>query len=183
MRALPENRPMSISDLAGELGTRAHGLALLVLALPEALPLPLPSIAAILGLPLAAISFHLMLHGENGGLPVSLGRYPLPPRLVNIARIRLADLAARGERLSRPRWTSIVKQDRAVGGLCLLLSVILLLPFPLFNVPPAICLALQAWGLVQRDGVFVAIGMAGAILVLASMFLGLSGFALWLGRA
>ncbi|MCZ0963192.1 exopolysaccharide biosynthesis protein [Paracoccus benzoatiresistens] len=180
LRALPDNQPMSISDLARELGTRVHGLALLILALPEALPLPLPSMAAILGLPMAAVSFHLMLNGENGRLPAWLGRYPLSPSLVTIVRTRLADLVARGERLSRPRWTSIVGRDRAVGGLCLLLSMILLLPLPLFNMAPAACLALLAWGLLRRDGLFVVIGVAGSVLVLASLILALSGLAWWL---
>lgn len=175
LRALHAEQPIAISALARELGTRVHRLALFIVALPETLPLPVPSIAPVLAVPLAAISLHLMLHGEDGRLPVWLGRYRLPPRLVGVAKSTLASLVARGESLSRPRWSELAGRERVVGGLCLMLSVILLLPVPLFNIPPAVCLSLLAWGLVQRDGVFVALGAVGSVLVLGLLILGLSG--------
>lgn len=172
LRALPDGRPLTVAGLARELGSRVHGLALLVLVLPEILPVPLPSLAAVLALPLIAISLHLMWHGEDGTLPGWIGRYCLAPRLVALARTRLADLAARAERLSRPRWPGIAGRERAIGAACLILSVILLLPVPLFNMPPAICLALLAWGLVQRDGVVVALGVMGMLAVLGLLATG-----------
>jgi hypothetical protein len=47
--------------------------------------------------------------------------------------------------------------------------MLLLLPLPLFNTPPALCLALLAWGMVQRDGAAVAAGLAGTLAVTAAL--------------
>jgi hypothetical protein len=47
------------------------------------------------------------------------------------------------------------------------LSLLLLLPLPLVNTPPAVCLLLLAWGLMRRDGVFVLAGLVGTVALLA----------------
>jgi hypothetical protein len=44
-----------------------------------------------------------------------------------------------------------------------------LLPLPFVNAPPAICMALLALGLIQRDGVIVTLGLAGAAAVTAAL--------------
>ena len=69
------------------------------------------------------------------------------------------------ERLSRPRLLFILPNDRVIGIACFYLSLLLLLPIPFLNTAPAICLVTIALGLIHRDGLLVALGIAGTILI------------------
>jgi len=154
-----------LSAIAALAGSRVHGLALLVFVLPEVVPLPLPSASTVLGVPLILISTHLALFGEGALLPPRLAAAAIP-RSVFVAAARYLAPAFRWiERASRPRWGWLARRERLVGILCLYLSLVLILPIPLFNVPPAACLAAVALGMIQRDGVFIAGGIAGAVVV------------------
>ena len=65
------------------------------------------------------------------------------------------------EKVSRPRWSELARRERLAGAACLYLAVVLLLPLPFVNLVPAVCLALIALGVVQRDGIATALGIAG----------------------
>lgn len=166
---LPHGRSVTLGETLDAVGTRAHGCALLLLALPDTLPLPVPSLSVVLALPLLAITAHLAVFGGSGGLPGRLGGVLLPMGLVGALRVRVAPLLRRAERLSHPRWTPLAGPERALALVCLYLSAMLLLPLPFFNAPPALCLALLAWGMVQRDGVFVVAGLAGTAVMTAAL--------------
>lgn len=169
LRDLPDGQAVALGDMLAATGTRTHGAALLLLSLPEALPLPLPSASAILGIPLVIVSAHLALFGEAGALPRRLRARILPPWLVGALRGRIADIIGRAEGLSRRRWLPLARSERLLGLVCLYLSALLLAPLPLFNVPPAFCLVLIAWGMVQRDGRAVAAGLAGTVVLTAAL--------------
>lgn len=172
---LADDGGLSLGELSRAFGSRAHGSALLLLGLPEALPLPVPSVSAVLGIPLVVISAHLALYGEESRLPRRLRDWRLQPTVTRALGRHLAPWLLRAERLSRPRWQWLAGREHLLGWVCLYLSVLLLLPLPLFNAPPALCLVLLAWGMVSRDGVFVAAGLAGAVAVTAA----LAYLALW----
>lgn len=166
---LPRDRSVTLGETLGAMGTRAHGCALILLALPDALPLPLPSLSAILGLPLLIVSAHLATYGEGGRLPKRARGFVLPRRLVGALRDRVAPLLRRAERLSHPRWQAVAGQDRTLAIVCLYLAALLMLPLPFFNTPPSLCLLLVAWGMIQRDGVFVLAGLIGTAGVTAAL--------------
>jgi len=174
---LPVGQAVTLGKLLSATGSRAHGAALLLLSLPEALPIPLPSASAFLGVPLMAISAHLAIFGEAATLPRWLRHRVLPDRLVWALRTGVAPVLGRAERMSRLRWGLLAGQHRLLGLTCLYLSLLLLLPLPFFNVPPALCLVLLAWGMVQRDGMAVAVGLAGTIALTAVLF----GLIRWIG--
>ncbi len=162
---LPSDRAVTLSEAMGSVGTRAHGVALLVLALPDAVPLPIPSLSLVLALPLLAITAHLATYGASRALPSRFGALSLPQRLVGALRGWVAPMLRRAERMSHPRWQPLAGQERLLALVCLYLAVLLLLPIPLFNTPPALCLVLVAWGMVQRDGAFVIAGLIGTVAV------------------
>lgn len=167
LEELPRGRSVTLGEALDAMGPRAHGCALLLLALPEALPVPMPSLSALLALPLLAVTAHLAAFGGSGGLPRRLGGVALPRGLVAALRHWVAPLLRRAEGVSHPRWQPF--PERALALVCLYLAAILLLPLPFFNTPPALCLALLAWGMVQRDGVFVVAGLAGTAAVTAAL--------------
>ena len=154
-----------LSAVAEVAGSRVHGLALLVFVLPEVPPLPLPSASTVLGVPLILISIHLALFGEGALLPPRLASASIP-RSVFVAAARYLAPAFRWlEGISRPRWLWLARRERLVGIICLYLAIILILPIPLLNSPPAACLAAVALGMIQRDGVFIAGGILGGLIV------------------
>jgi hypothetical protein len=153
------------SAIAAAAGSRVHGFALLVFVLPEVVPLPLPSASTVLGIPLIIISAHLALFGEGSLLPRRLEAVTLPRSAIEAAARYLAPAFRWIERASRPRLLWLVRRERLIGLLCLYLSLILILPIPLFNVPPAVCLAAVALGMIQRDGALVVLGAIGALAV------------------
>ncbi len=178
---LPRGRPVTVAEALDAVGPRAHGCALLVLALPDAVPLPIPSLSAFLAVPLLLLTLHLAAFGTERGLPARVGRLALPARLVGMLRERVAPLLQRAERLSHPRWQPLAGRERALALVCLYLAAILLLPLPFFNTPPALCLVLLALGMVQRDGVLVVAGLAGTAMV--TLALGWIAGGLWSAAA
>jgi len=154
-----------LSAIVEAAGSRVHGLALLVFVLPEVPPLPLPSASTVLAVPLIIISAHLALFGEGSLLPERLQSASVPRSVFVAAARYLAPVFRWIEGVSRPRWLWLARQERLLGLVCLSLSIILILPIPLLNSPPAWCLAAIALGMIQRDGVFIAVGIAGAAAV------------------
>jgi len=175
LRGLPEGQPVTLGELLDQLGSRVHGTALLILALPEALPTPVPSMSAILGVPLVLISAHLAIFGEKAGIPAALRRRQVPQRLLATLRVRVAPMVEWLEGISRPRWPWLAGQDRALGLIFLYLSILLLAPLPFINGPLAFCIVLLAWGMIQLDGKVVAAAIAATV----GVTLGL----LWIGTS
>ena len=73
------------------------------------------------------------------------------------------------ENLSRPRWFGFARSERIAGAFCLYLAMLLFLPVPFMNLPPAVCLATIALGMVTRDGIFVAAGFIATIILTTAL--------------
>ncbi|MCB1500977.1 MAG: exopolysaccharide biosynthesis protein [Bauldia sp.] len=164
----PDER-VTLGAIAAAAGSRVHGLALLFFVLPEVPPLPLPSASTVLAIPLIGISVHLSIFGETAKLPRRVEEATLPRSALAAASRYLSPVFRWVERISRPRLGWLARRERLVGLVCLALSIILILPLPLFNAPPAICLAVTAFGLIQRDGLFIAAGIVGTILLMGML--------------
>lgn len=163
--AASKDERISLGAIATAAGSRVHGLALLVFVLPEVPPLPLPSASTVLAIPLIILSAHLALFGEGSLLPARLQSASMPRSVFAAAARYLAPVFRSIERASRPRWLWLARRERLLGFICLYLSIILILPIPLLNSPPAACLAAVALGMIQRDGVFIAAGIVGGLVV------------------
>lgn len=154
---------ISIADLLQALEHRAIGALMFIFAVPNAIPVP-PGVSAVLGAPLIFLSFQLMI-----------GRRPWLPRIItdrSLSRVdfeKVVDLAApwlaKAERMMRPRleFLSRPPAEYLVGLVCLMLSIILFLPIPLGNMLPAFTICVLALGVLERDGVWIAFGIACAI--------------------
>lgn len=154
---------ISIADLLHALEHRAIGALMFIFAVPNAIPVP-PGVSAVLGAPLIFLSFQLMI-----------GSRPWLPRLItdrSLSRVdfeKVVDLAApwlaRAERMMRPRFAFLASPPAVylVGAVCLLLSIILFLPIPLGNMLPAFTICVLALGVLERDGVWITIGIVCAI--------------------
>jgi hypothetical protein len=165
-----EDAQITIADLLRGMRERAAAALILIFALPNALPTP-PGTSTILGIPLLFLCAQLAI-----GWPVWL------PQFITRRSMRRADFSAlldkaepwlaKAERLLKPRLgflTSYVA-ERLLGTLWLILAIVLVLPIPLGNMPPAASLCIMALGLLAADGVFIILGVVAAFasLLLAS---------------
>jgi hypothetical protein len=147
---------ISVGDMVEALGDRGFGLLLLLLTLPNAVPVPGPGLSAVLALPAALLAAQMA---------VGLSRPRLPRRLRcwSFSRARVAGVLA----YARPMLERPMAGDRLTGAICLVLALVLALPIPLGNAPVAWALILVALGAVERDGVATAVGMAAGAAAVA----------------
>ena len=87
---------------------------------------------------------------------------------------KLGPVLHRAERVLRPRISMLLHPvpERIVGGACLLLAVILFLPIPFGNIPPAFAISAFALGILERDGMATIVGWLatiGSVLILAAI--------------
>lgn len=160
---------VTLGDAIEQAGVRVHGAAILLMALPECLPLPIPSFGAILGVPLIAVSAHMALYGERGNLPANARSIALPQRMIEMMSRYMIGPLRYVEHISRPRLSRLASRERLIGIVCVLMSLLLLLPIPLMNALPAIALVCLSWGLVQRDGLLVGVGIVISTAVVLSL--------------
>jgi hypothetical protein len=133
--------------------------------------LPIPSLSTILAIPLILISAHLAVFGEASRIPRRARQQEISTEaLLRIARF-VVPVLRWIEHVSHPRLEALARRERLLGIVCLILSVVLVLPIPFWNLPPALSLVAIAFGMLQRDGLIVVLGMVGAVVSVASLYL------------
>lgn len=171
LRGLIEDKSkerLSLGEIVAALEERGYGILMLVLTLPSLVPIYLPGLAAIFGPPLGFIALQLMVGRHAPWLPRALLHRSFSRRgLAKLVNWSLP-YVERAERFLRPRRLEFTGPvgERLIGTVCLVLTLILMLPIPLTNIPLAVPLALLSLGLLERDGWFV---LAGFILGLAAI--------------
>lgn len=174
-RALAEERgriQISFEEIRQAFGDRGYGLLMLALAIPTLIPIPVPGLSALFGIPLAFVALQLVLARPQPWLPRALLQ-------LSVRHEQFADVVARSlpwleriERTLHPRWFALAGglARRWVGALCLVLALLLTLPVPLTGIPLALPAVILAAGLLERDGMAVVVGsllgIAGATIAL-----------------
>ena len=153
---------ISVGDLLEALGDRALAALLFVFAVPNVLPVP-PGTSSILGAPLVFLAAQLTF-GRRPWLPAVMARRTMTRSDFAALVRRIGPWLARAERLLRPRVLALSSppMEYFVGGVCLLLAIVLVLPVPLGNMLPALAISLLALGVLERDGLWILAGLATA---------------------
>jgi hypothetical protein len=164
---------ISLGNVLDAFGDRAFGALMLVFAAPNMLPLP-PGMSAVLGAPLLFVTAQLMLGRPTLWMPGFICRQSIPRDFFALLTAKLSPLLRRAERILRPRLTLLLHPvpERIVGAACLLLAIILFLPIPFGNIPPAWAIAAFALGILERDGLATIVGWLatiGSILILVAV--------------
>jgi hypothetical protein len=149
------------------LDDRAFGWTLFICALPEALPLPIAGLSAIIGIPLVIVSGQLVLGFRKPWLPKWIGDRSFKRRdFEKIVRKSLPYLN-KVEHLIRPRWQFMNSPaiERLLGVIILILAIVITLPIPFGNFLPAIVVVLISLGILEKDGVAIAIGILGSLII------------------
>ena len=173
---------ITLGEMGEAFGDRAFGLLILLLCLPGLLP----GMASVFGTPMLILGVQMGLGFRKPKLPAFLARQSLKRsdllRLAPGSTTRVSRAIAKIERWVRPRpgpFTSPTA-DKVVGWLTAYAALMLILPGPGTNGPPAFGTIVMALGVVENDSKVVGIGMALTILgnLLATAVL---GALLWFG--
>jgi hypothetical protein len=171
LAAEPGDR-LTVAEIMGALRDRAFALLVVLLGLPNCLPMP-PPIPLVCGLLLALVAAQIMAGRPSPWLPRRLLSRSIARVDVERAVTRALPVLTRLERWSRPRvllFSSMVAM-RVMGVLLLLLAFGLLFAAPLVGqIPLGIAVCLVGLGLVERDGLLVIAGLVvGALGLVLSL--------------
>lgn len=159
---------VTLGELVDRLARRGFGLLMIVLALPTLIPVLPPLTAATIGLLYIILSVQMIVGLDRPWLPARVRRYRLSARAVATLRRRGIPLLQRIERFSRPR--PLLYDDRivarVVAAVVLVLGVVLFSPAPFLNTLPALAVLILGVGLVNRDSLFLLIGVTLAVIVI-----------------
>ncbi|MFM9889683.1 MAG: exopolysaccharide biosynthesis protein [Rickettsiales bacterium] len=152
---------VTVGELTRALSGRAFGMLLLVLALPNLIPIPAPGLSALLGVPLIFVTFQMMLGMKTPWLPGMLARRSVKTERLQALCRRVVPWMCKLERVNRPRLMMLTAtpMERVVALICVVLALMIVMPIPFGNAFPALAICLFAIGLMQRDGVFVIAGL------------------------
>lgn len=157
------NERISIGDLLAALGDRALGALLFIFAFPNVLPMP-PGTSAVLGAPLIFLAAQLAFNLKPW-LPSIIAKRSMSREDFQTLIRRMGPWLERAEKMLRPRVSGLAlpPMEYALGLICLLLAVVVVLPIPLGNMLPALAISMLALGVLERDGYWVLAGLAMAI--------------------
>jgi len=172
--ALPGER-ISVDAIMAALRDRAYALLVVLLGLPNCLPMP-PPIPLVCGFVLAFIGIQMLAGRAVPWLPKALLRKSIGKPELSRAVSRALPVLIRLERFSRPRLTMLggTLAIFLLGLLILVLAMGLIVAAPFIGqIPLGIAVCLVGLGLVERDGLFI---IAGAVVGAAGLILS-AGFA------
>jgi len=148
---------ITLGEMAEAFGDRAFGLLILLLLLPSLLP----GMASVFGLPILVLGVQMGLGMRVPRLPAVIARQSI--RRTDL--LRLASASSRSLRRveawvrPRPGFFTSPLGDRLVGWLSAYVAIMLILPGPGTNAPPAFGNIVMALGVVEADSQVVGLGV------------------------
>ncbi len=174
---------ISISDLLEAVHERGFGLIILILAVPMALPLPVPpGINIMLASPLILLTAQQAMGRHTIWLPKWMLNKTIKRSKMSAIIKALLPWTGRIERFVKPRLEFITLGifSHLIGICGLIMALSICVPLPLTNTVPSLGIALMAIGVIMRDGFAVIAGaLIGLLWILALsmiiIFLGTEG--------
>ena len=174
---------VSIANLLEAVHERGFGLILLILAVPMALPIPVPpGINILLASPLILLTAQQAMGRRTIWLPKWMLNKTIKRSKMSAIIKALLPWSARIERFIKPRleFVTLGVFSHLIGVFGLVMALAICVPLPLTNTVPSLGIALMAVGVIMRDGLAVIIGAVIGILwvcmlAMALIFLGTEG--------
>ncbi len=157
-----DGETVTVGYLLQLFGVRGFAFLMLSLALMNVVIFMVPGLSLLFGLPLVIFSVQMVLGFKTPLVPAVIRRRSIS-RLV---LMRGLDIGVRGmaraEHLFRPRFWLIAgpHMDRVHSLFALLMAMMMTIPIPLLNLSPSFGLIALALGMIQRDGIFIAVAYA-----------------------
>ncbi|MCB1537969.1 MAG: exopolysaccharide biosynthesis protein [Rhodospirillales bacterium] len=168
---------VSLGKLVDSLEGSGFGVLLLLFSLPLCVPIPKPPpLDFIFGVPLYYLCGQMVMGRARPALPRKILKREISTDFLLRAFTRARGLLERFERMFHPRLTGL--SDKSVNRVCGVLGIGLttsvMVPFPMSNLVPSLCMAVMAMGILSRDrlaalagGIFGTLWVAGLIAIVA----------------
>ncbi len=162
---------VSIASVQAALADRSFAALIMFFAAINLLPLPIGS-SVILGLPLIIICAQMTLGYTSPWLPRMIAKRSISAATFRKMETRLTPRVEKLEKYIRPRRWPFDRRtgEFAVGAVGLFLAILLVIPLPLGNWPPALALFLYGIALSERDGIILAIATVVGIVATVVFF-------------
>ncbi|MFI4995990.1 MAG: exopolysaccharide biosynthesis protein [Hyphomicrobiales bacterium] len=163
---------VSLGEIVDSLEERGFALLMVVLGLPNVLPMP-PPIPLVCGLMLVFIALQIVLGRHHPWIPRRALAASVARERLDVALARATPVLRRLERFSRKRLSFLPAswELRGAGLLLLIVSLGLVCAAPLIGqIPLGISICLTGLALVERDGVIMAVAALFGALGLAVNF-------------
>jgi hypothetical protein len=159
---------IALSELARQLHSRVWGGLLVVFAAINVIPLP-PGTNTVIAIPLVLVSAQMVFGRSSPWFPRWIDRRGVTKTELHKLIEKMGPFEARVERIFRPRLGELTgpAATRAIGLLCMILSVVAGLPILMIHNAPAVAILLFGLALIYRDGVLVIVGAIAALLAIA----------------
>ncbi len=160
---------------------KIFGFLLAAIAFPCALPIPHFGISIPFGMVLALFAIQLLLGKHTPWLPPRFLNYKVSRetarKFLNVG-LRFIE---RTEAIAQPRYTVLCTSMAGrfmIGSVVLIAALMMMVPFPGTNIPPAIGIFITGIGLLEEDGLISLVGLGicllsvglGAVIVGAVVF-------------
>ena len=171
---------ITLREMLDELGERGFGALIVLLCVPNFLPVSIPGFSALTGLPIAVMCALLLAGVRKPWLPAALLDRGVDRAAYAGVMRRFLPHLRRVEGFVGPHYPALTSPlgERFIGLFGIPVALLLAAPIPFGNPPPAIALALLAIGILERDGRFVIAGYVAGVLafgLVAAIALGLLG--------
>ncbi|MEX1826065.1 exopolysaccharide biosynthesis protein [Luteibacter sp. CQ10] len=167
--AAPGER-ITVDELLEPLKRRAFGFLLLLLAIPNFIPVPL-GIGGVMGVLVVALGLEMLVGLEHPWVPGFLKRRTLSRDGLLRFLDRIEPMTRRLERVCKPRLQRLTRSPFTFvsGGIMILIGLLLALPIPFTNYVFGAMLIVFAFALVERDGgLLIAVWATTLAIVAAS---------------
>lgn len=175
-------------ELVQSLHQRGFGFLMIVFALPNCVPVPIPpGVSTIFSIPLLFLSTQMVLRMDYPWFPEWLRNKVVRRRTLVFMIESLLPKLRWLEKFIRARITfakSKTRGEQILGVICLVFAISIAVPLPMTNFLPGVGILLISIGLITRDGLVmlagISVGIIGILVTSTILYLGYEGFNLLL---
>lgn len=171
------NDRITIGDLMLAMNSGGFGLVLMFFSLPILIPLP-PPFPSLFSIPLVIFAAQMMIGLEAPKLPKIISKKTIKRAILANILEKSSIYFAKVETILKPRLLFLSRGifERIIGFFLFIFALLILTPLPLSNFLPGIAILVVSFGLIEKDGIIIIlgllIGIIGAITVAAMVLLG-----------
>lgn len=162
--ASSRDEEIAFGDVLDPLGERSFGFVILLLALPNFIPVPI-GVGGPMGVLVTIVGLQMAFGLARPWLPARLRKRSVRRGTIERFVARLTPVLRWIERLSRPRLETLTRQPvhRITGLLLVLIGIALALPIPFTNYLFGLLLVVYAVALIERDGITLIVAWLASI--------------------
>ena len=159
-------------DFLDPLGERAFGFLVLVLAIPNFIPVPI-GIGGVMGVLVVLVGLQMLFGLAHPWLPGMMRRKGIARASMQRFVARITPVLRWLEHVCRPRFESLTRQPvhRISGFLLVVTGVALALPIPFTNYVFGLLLLVFAVALIERDGIVLMLAWAASIAIAITLLM------------